>query len=129
MTFKKGVSGNPLGRKPAVPGALTAKDALTTAAPHAVAALIRGLRNTDPKIQLAAADMILRRVFPSGIKIEVSKAPEAEGRLDLSKLSVEELGLLRNVAAKAVVESIASHVEETDAELVEEDDAREPDAE
>lgn len=123
MTFKPGQSGNPLGRKPAVPGALTAKDALTSAAPHAVAALIRGLRNSDPKVQLAAADMILRRVFPSGIKIEVSKAPDAEGRLDLSKLSVDELTILRNVAAKAVVESIAQHVEEEDAMLV--DDERE----
>jgi len=105
VTFKPGQSGNPLGRKPAVPGALTAKDALTSAAPQAVMTLIKAMRySKDEKIQIAAADMILRRVLPSGVKIELDVRSAQQASFNYASLSLEERRKLLELMRKAQIE-------------------------
>lgn len=97
--FTKGVSGNPSGRPAVDPGIKIALAAMT---PRAVERLAELLESTDEKIAAMALKEVLDRnlgksMQPTESKVEV----KTEASWDLSKLSDEELRVMKALALKA----------------------------
>ena len=72
MTFRKGQSGNPTGRRPLTEDERKAREMIRKGTVAAIATLIRALSSEDEDNRIKAASILVAKGLPSGVQLELT---------------------------------------------------------